>query len=351
MAFLYSRVLKPILFLFDAEFIHEVFISVGEFLGRFRITRKIVSIFYGYRGGDISRTIDGITYKSPILLSAGFDYNGRLTQILSSVGFGGEEVGSVTARPCAGNPKPRLTRLKKSKGILVYKGLRNDGVEVVMKRLKARRATKDFIVGVSIAKTNDEVCATVEGGIEDYLYSYRRLNEESAGDYYAINISCPNSFGGETFTTAPLLEKLLSALSTIKTNKPVYLKMPINLEWNDFESLIDVAKKFSFIRGFIIGNLNKNYSELDFTEEAPKEYRGGVSGKATFARSNNLIQKTRAKVGKSMTIWGCGGILSADDAEAKTNAGADAIQLITGMIFTGPHLVKNICHAIAKKQK
>ncbi|MEI6396907.1 MAG: hypothetical protein WCO48_02460, partial [Candidatus Taylorbacteria bacterium] len=258
MSTLYKYILKPILFLIDPEVIHDAFISFGEFLGKFHLTRWVVGFFYDYhesarrkaqgasKGASISKVVDGIKYRTPVLLSAGFDYNGQLTQILPHIGFGGEEVGSVTARPCAGNPKPRLTRLPKSGSIIVNKGLRNDGVEAIIARIKeagARRkaqsasesqSASDFVVGVSIARTNDEHSVDIQSGIDDYVYSFKRLNEEGIGDYYAINISCPNAFGGEAFTTPDLLTRLLMKLSTIPCTKPVYVKMPINLPWDQF---------------------------------------------------------------------------------------------------------------------
>ena len=138
-SFLYVNLLKPILFLFDAEFCHNLFTDVGEFLGKFSFTKSLTRLIYGYKGKDISKTVDGITYTTPILLSAGFDYNARLINILKDVGFGGEELGSVTFRPCEGNEKPRLSRAIKSKSMIVWKGLRNDGAEVISERIAQNR--------------------------------------------------------------------------------------------------------------------------------------------------------------------------------------------------------------------
>lgn len=303
---------------------------------------------YGYHGKDISKTIDGIKYKTPVLLSAGFDYNGKLTGILASLGFGGEEIGSVTARACEGNRKPRLIRLKKSGSIIVRKGLRNDGVDTVIRRIKKSHIPKDFVIGVSIARTNDVLCKTLEGGVEDYVYSFERLNKEKIGDYYTINISCPNSYCGEAYATPHALQMLLVQLAKIKTDKPVYLKMPINLEWEDFSKLIDVSLKFPFVKGYVIGNLNKEISCLKHPEEASGKARGGMSGDPCRELSTKLIKKTRSKVGNKMTIIGCGGIMSADDAIEKINAGADLVQLITGMIYEGPHIISDICKRIEK---
>ncbi len=348
---MYEKILKPILFKFDPENVHDLFVSYGEFAGKFATGRWKTALMYGYDGKDISKTVDGIRYRTPFLLSAGFDYNARLMNILPSISFGGEEIGSVTARPCAGNETPRLTRLPKSKSILVNKGLRNDGVEKIIERIKIYKSQKltgdrkDFVVGISIARTNDELSVPIEAGIEDYVYSFKRLNEENIGDYYTLNISCPNSFGGEAFTQANLLNRLLAAIKKIPCSKPVYVKMPINLKWEEFNNLLSIIDA-SGLNGVVIGNLNKNYGSLDIRDEAPANYCGGLSGKPCFQPSTELIRKTRELYGKRFTIIGCGGVMSVETAQEKFDAGADLVQIITGLIYKGPGLVKKMCKSV-----
>ena len=347
---LYRIVLKPILFRFDPDSVHEVFISIGEFAGRVAILRSLFAFFYDYRGTDISKTVDGIQYRTPVLLSAGFDTDGRLTRILPALGFGGEEIGSITAHPSEGNPRPRLTRLARNKSIVVFKGLRNRGVDALIKKLSRTKREKDSVLGISIARTNEpEASADVEAGIADYVESFKKLVESGTGDYYTINISCPNSYTGETFIEPALLAQLLPRLREIPCEKPVYLKMPINLPWEQFAELLAIADK-NGIHGVIIGNLNKDYSHLKHPEDAPSEYRGGLSGAPCFALSNELIRKTREAYGKRFTIIGTGGILSPEAAMAKFAAGADLVQVISGMIFEGPGLMKAICERYAHEQ-
>lgn len=344
----YKLLLKPILFQLDPERAHDLMVVVGEWLGRTAFGRAVVRLVYGYQGRDISKTVDGITYTTPFLLCAGFDYNGRLTQILPSIGMGGEEVGSITTRASLGNPTPRLTRLIRSQSILVNKGLRNDGVDAIIKRLKSQPREKGYVVGVSIARTNDVQAASVEEGIADYKYSLERLVAENVGDFYTINISCPNAFGGETFTTPALLTTLLTELKTVKHTKPMYVKMPINLPWNIFEELLTIIDTLGF-SGVVIGNLNKDYDSLTHRDEAPEKYFGGLSGKPCEQLSNELIRKTRERFGKRFTIMGCGGVLSPEGALEKLDAGADVVQMVTGLIFEGPSLVKRSCRAYAHR--
>ena len=348
--FLYQKILKPILFLFDPEAVHHLFVRVGELLGKTRAGQKLVGAFYGYRGPDVSRVVDDVTYRTPIMLAAGFDYNARLTQILGSVAFGGVEVGSVTARPCPGNEPPRMARAVKSKSLVVYKGLKNDGVEAIIARIRQRPPQEGLVLGISVAMTNDEGCATTEGAIEDYYTSLKSLVEADLGDYYTINISCPNVHGGENFTDPGRLRELLSRLQEIDAGRPVYVKLAINLEEEIFDELLEIVEEFG-LHGVVIGNLNKDYDTLDVREEAPAEYRGGLSGKPCRDPSTALIARARAKLGPEKTIIGCGGILSPADALEKIDAGADLLQLISGMIFEGPHLMREISAALARRQR
>lgn len=346
----YTHILKPILFKFNPEFVHKVFVKAGIFLGSNPITRKATFYIYGYKGTDISKTIDGLNYKTPVVLSAGFDYNANLTQILPSLGFGGVEVGSVTARPCRGNKSPTLTRLPHSNAIIVNKGLKNDGVDVIIKRLKKTYKVPGFVIGVSIAKTNDSQSADIDEAIKDYCYSFKRLNEEKIGDYYTINISCPNAFGGETFTTPILLKKLLGEIKQIPCEKPIYIKMPINISWEDTQELLQVILEHK-ITGVIFGNLNKNYLDIPCVSEQPSTYKGGISGAPCFHPSNILIEKTKQEYKDRLTIIGCGGIMSPVDALYKFELGSDLIHVITGMIYRGPSLIKEICKACESNKK
>jgi len=347
--FLYKRILKPIVFLLDPEYVHTVFLQIGESLGKYTFTRKLISPIYKYKGANISKIVNGIKYETPIILSGGFDYNGQLTNILDTLSFGGVEIGSITFKPTAGNKRPRLTRAKKSKSIIVWKGLKNEGVVEISKRLQSRAAkVKNLVVGISIARTIDPNAITEKEGIIDYASSLKYLVKENIGDYYTINISCPNAKGGETFAEHTRLDKLLKELIKYRNDKPLYVKLPINTPWNEFKKLVNVCQKYK-MQGVIIGNLNKNYNDIDYREEAPDKFRGGLSGKPCKKLSDELIRKTRDYVGSDFTIIGVGGILTPQDALDKLEAGADLIMLITGMIFEGPHLMKEICEVIEEK--
>jgi dihydroorotate dehydrogenase len=156
---LYKNVLKRLFFLIDPEVVHDNLVFVGRVLGKTKFTKFLTKSVFSYENSMLSQEVLGIKFKNPIGLSAGFDKNAQLTDILPAVGFGFAEVGSITGEQCDGNPKPRLWRLKESKSLLVYYGLKNDGCDSISKRLKDKKF--DIPIGVNIAKTNCELTCQV----------------------------------------------------------------------------------------------------------------------------------------------------------------------------------------------
>ncbi|MEX0918749.1 MAG: quinone-dependent dihydroorotate dehydrogenase [Candidatus Paceibacterota bacterium] len=353
-AWKYRFLLKPILFRHNPEEVHDRFNEIGKFLGQFQITRFIVRLCFGYSHPTLEQNILGIKFKNPVGLSAGFDKNIELADILPFVGFGFMEGGSVTGEPCEGNPKPRLWRLPKSKSLLVYYGLKNDGAKVISHRLKVKKFA--FPVGVSLAKTNSKKTIETDAGVADYLSAYRYFLAAKVGDYYTINISCPNTFGGEPFANPSSLKKLLTALATehspIATwSKPIFIKLPPdNLPANKLDEIIELGKEYN-ISGFICSNLvkdktNKNI-QAKIKETLPAE-NGGLSGKAVEDLANQQISYLYKKAGDRFIIIGVGGIFNATDAYKKIKAGASLLQMITGMIFNGPQTISQINQGLVK---
>ncbi len=345
---LYRRLLKPILFLQDPEKVHDKFTKVGVFLGRFKCTKWIIRIFLNYRHPILKQRLAGIDFQTPIGLSAGFDKNGHLTQILPDLGFGFMQIGSITAKPYAGNPKPRLYRLKKSRALIVYYGLKNDGVKEIIKRLSKNKKT--FPQSISVAKTNCKETADTQAGIKDYITSLKALEKSHVADFYTINISCPNTFGGEPFTDPIRLNKLLNAIDKLKIKKPIFIKMPINKQWKEFKHLLDIAVKHN-ITGVVIGNLQKDHKDPAIFDMIPPNIKGGISGKPTQKLCDSLISKTYKAYGGKLIIIGAGGVFSTEDAWEKIRKGASLVQLITGMIFNGPALIAQINEGLARRLK
>ena len=338
-SFLYKKLLKPILFLFDPEQVHNLFLLIGRVLGSTPWSRLKVRILYRYQNAVLEQNILGMHFKNPVGLAAGFDKNGQLTNILPDVGFGFEEIGSVTGEPCAGNPKPRLWRLPKSKALLVNYGLKNDGAYNIAKRLSGKRFR--FPVGISIAKTNNQTTCETPLGIADYKKAMLAFVGAGVGDYFTVNISCPNAFGGEPFSSPEKLDALLTELDAIKTTKPIFIKIACDITTLAMDELRTVVDKHR-VHGFVVANLTKNRIREKINDDIPGKARGGISGKPTFASSNALIAHLYKTAGKKYIIIGLGGIFNAEDAYEKIKCGASLVQLITGMIFEGPQVIGQI---------
>ena len=344
---LYRYIFKPVVFLFDAEKVHNLITAFGVLMGKCRLTQQVANLLFSFYHPKLKSTILNIEFPNPVGLSAGFDYNGQLTQILPSIGFGWHTIGTVTLEPYEGNPPPRLGRFPRSKALLVNKGLKSLGAKKVIANLK--KVKFKIPTAVSIASTNKHFANTKEQML-DILTSFR-LFEKSGLKHtlYELNISCPNTFGGEPFTTCPRLDVLLSALDKLKLTKPVLIKMPIDQSKKETLAMLKVIDKHN-IAGVIFGNLTKDKHNPAVTPEDRKKWqkmKGNLSGKQTFERSNAFIRLTRKHFGKRFIIVGTGGIFNGADARAKIEAGADLVQLITGMIYNGPQTVGEINLEIA----
>lgn len=344
---LYKNILKPVFFLLDPEFIHDRITISGRFLGSNAFTRLLTSIFFSYSHPALEQQILGIKFKNPIGLAAGFDKDAYLPTILPSIGFGFTEVGTVTGEPCPGNPKPRLWRLKNSKSLVVYYGLKNDGCEEISKRLKDKKFSIPVIT--SVGKTNNKETVEESKGIADYVKAYKAFT--NIGQIFDVNISCPNAYGGLPFSDPKKLDGLLTQIDKIPTKKPVFLKMPPDLTDSELDEILTVAAKHK-IAGFICTNLTKDRkrSESKITDKYIPEH-GGLSGKLVEDLANHQIKTIYQKTKGKYVIIGCGGVFSAEDAYKKIKLGASLIQLITGMIFEGPQVISEINQGLVKLLK
>ncbi len=337
--FFYKNILRRIIFLFNSETMHDSFTALGEFLGKFKLLRNLTKIFLDFESKSLSQKIHGIYFKNPVGLAAGFDYQAKLVNILPSAGFGFGTVGTITNKPYQGNPKPRLGRLVKSQALMVYKGFKNDGIRAVVKKLKNKKFENP--VGLSIGNTNRKM--TQEEAAEDIVSAFKTAEESRIKfSYYELNISCPNLYGNVTFYPPKKLGKLLRAVTDLKLNKPLFIKMPIEKSDGEVLDMLKIIASFS-VQGVIFGNLQRNRKEPGLNQEELKKYPvGNFSGKPTFERSNELTKLAFQKYGNKLTIIGCGGIFSGKDAYRKIRLGASLVQLITGLVFEGPQLAAQI---------
>lgn len=344
-SFLYKYFLKPIFFAIDPEVVHDRMIGLGRILGGVSFFRLITKFLFFYSNKLLEQRILGLSFRNPIGLAGGFDKNAELVDILPSVGFGFMEIGSVTGNPCLGNPKPRLWRLKKSKGLIVWYGLKSDGCEEIKKRVGSRKFK--IPLGVNVAMTNCKENMDIENAISDYEKSFRILSQ--VGDYFTVNVSCPNTVGGQPFNEAINMDKLLKILDKIQTKKPVFVKISADTSKSEMDKIIEVAERHR-VHGFIISNLTKNRDNKNIIDKNISD-KGGISGKPVENLANELIAYTYKKIGNAMIVIGCGGVFTAEDAYKKIRLGASLVQLVTGMIFNGPQVISEINSGLAKLLK
>ncbi|MEK7161907.1 MAG: quinone-dependent dihydroorotate dehydrogenase [Patescibacteria group bacterium] len=329
--FIYRRLLKQILFLFDPERVHDRMIVAGRLLGSNSLTRGVIGLMFNYQNSKLEQIIAGVKFKNPVGLAAGFDKEAMLPKILPAVGFGFEEVGSITALAFDGNERPWIWRLPEARSLRINYGLKNSGAQNIHQRLMGR--TFNFALGISIAKTNSEKTSHVETGIEDYFTSYQIFQD--TGDYFTINISCPNTCEpAPIFADPKNLDLLLAKLFSIPKTKPVFIKLSPDLQAEQLEGILQLGNKYP-VDGFICTNLTK-------VNKFNHPGKGGFSGKAVVDLSNQMLARVYKYYGGRKIIIGCGGIFSATDAYKKIKLGASLVQLITGMIFQGPQLISEI---------
>lgn len=341
---LYKGLAKPLLFLSSPDKAHAGTIRLFSLAGKSRLFLGLVRLVFKRRTDQVlSQVVAGIEFKSPVGLSAGFDKNAEVVPIISSLGFGFGEVGSVTAEACQGNPRPWFYRLPKAKSLVVYVGLANHGSKAVLKRLKstADLIHKNYVTILSVAKTNIAEVVTEAEGIEDYIATLRRAAKSREVRAVEVNISCPNTYGGEPFTAPDKLERLLRAVDKVGLKQPVFIKMPVDLAWEKNKALLDVIVKHN-VAGVTIANLVKDRSLVNLGDELPESVRGNLSGRPTFDISNDLIRQTYQTYGARLAIIGVGGVFSAEDAYTKIKLGASLVELITSLIFEGPQIASQI---------
>ena len=347
LGFLYEKGVRPVFFLFDSEKIHGVLIDVGAFFGKIPLLPRVTRWLLNGKQPELAQVYFGLHFSGPIGMAAGFDYEAKLTQATAALGFGFQSVGTITNGAYEGNPYPRLGRLPKSKSLLVNKGFKNEGIRVI----EARLAGTEFPIpiGISIGKTNSHQPMTQIEAVADIVEAFRIVEGGSVPwNYYELNISCPNLYGNVEFYAPAHLKELLSAVTSLKLKRPLFIKMPIDK--SDTETLEMLAVIASFpVQAVIFGNLQKNKADpaIDQTEAA-KFTKGFYSGKPTEKQSNELIALAFKKYGSKLKIIGCGGVFSAEDAYKKIRLGTSLVQLITGLIYRGPFLPAEINAGLTK---
>ncbi|MFM6319730.1 MAG: quinone-dependent dihydroorotate dehydrogenase [Dolichospermum sp.] len=301
----------------------------------------------------LEQTILGMKFPNPLGLAAGFDKDGIGATLWHNFGFGFAELGTVTYHPQPGNPPPRLFRLPLDQAALNRMGFNNAGAVAMAARLKEGKENLNYPIpipiGINLGKSK---ITALELAAQDYLESFRLLKD--LGDYFVVNVSSPNTPGLRSLQDAAMLSQIIDVLQLENsTNKPIFVKIAPDLEWEAIADIISLAKTYQ-IAGLIatnttISRVGLKTQIIEKTGKSPQEEGGGISGKPVRDRSTEVIRFIYEQTQGQMPIIGVGGIFSAEDAWEKITAGACLIQTYTGWIYEGPMMVRRILAGLLTK--
>jgi dihydroorotate dehydrogenase len=340
------RIVRFFLFLFNPEFIHHISFKLIKFGAIIPGKMWAWRLFFKVIDSRLEREVFGLKFENPVGLAAGFDKDAKLFDELASFGFGFVEIGTVTPLPQEGNPKPRLFRLRKDSGIINRMGFNNQGIEAVVAML--RRKKSNIIIGGNIGKNKE---TPNDKAVEDYEICFEKLFPYV--DYFAVNVSSPNTPGLRDLQQKEPLTSLLNRLQELNSQKekrkPILLKIAPDLTNEQLDDIIAIVADTK-IDGVVATNTTIDRSGLKTDKTKVQAIgNGGLSGTPLKERSTEVIKYLSEKSNKAFPIIGVGGIHSADDALEKLDAGATLLQIYTGFIYEGPLLIKRINKAILKR--
>ena len=336
---LYHRIVAPILFQQDAEKVHHRVAGLMERAeGNAPLRRLIRSVYGPTEYAGLSQTIWGRKFDHPVGLAAGFDKDAKAYKTLSCMGFSFVEIGTVTPRAQAGNPKPRLFRLKEDKALINRMGFNNEGVEAAAQRLRSRG---DHLVGGNIGKNK---LTPNEEAIDDYLAGFDQLFDHV--DYFTVNVSSPNTPGLRELQGREPLTRLLESLQERNRSrtrpKPVLLKIAPDLEEEALLEIVEVIRDAE-LDGVVATNTTTGRSGLSTSSEQIQQIgAGGLSGDPVRNRSTEVVGFLRRQLGQEAIIIGVGGVRNGRDAIEKIVAGANLVQVYTGFVYEGPAMVRRM---------
>ncbi|MET3560341.1 dihydroorotate dehydrogenase [Bartonella japonica] len=324
---------RSTLFMLDPEHAHRL--AIIALKSGLNSCRRIID-------SRLCVTIAGLEFENFIGLAAGFDKNAEVVDAIFRLGFGFTEIGTVTPRPQAGNPKPRLFRLREDEAIINRMGFNNDGHQIVYNRLRAHK--QRGIVGINIGANKDTI-----NKIDDYTAGITYFYD--VAHYFTVNISSPNTPGLRDLQVRDNLHLLMNAISQARNEQkkkhefsvPIFLKIAPDLSEKELDDIAEEIKVSDF-DGLIVSNTT--LSRQGLTNSLLSSEEGGLSGQPLFERSTIVLAKMRQKLGKEIAIIGVGGVKDAQTALEKVKAGADLVQLYSGMVYKGPDLAITILEEI-----
>lgn len=361
------KILRSFLFLFDPEWVHYFSMNLLKLACKIPFVKSIISAAYK-PSGDNQFSLFNIQFPNRVGLGAGFDKNAKYLNELEALGFGFVEIGTVTPIGQNGNDKPRLFRLPKDKALINRMGFNNDGVDVVVERLKAwtekfevrclkfevsKSQTSNIkpqklIIGGNIGKNK---FTPNEEAWKDYEKCFIALHDHV--DYFVVNVSSPNTPGLRELQEKDSLRKILTNLQSlnIKNPKPILLKIAPDLTKEQIDDVINLSLEIK-LDGLVASNTTINRDKLKTANSKLKSIgAGGLSGLPVKDRSTEVISYIHQKTNGQIPIIASGGIFTGKDAKDKIDAGGSLIQVWTGFIYEGPKIVKNISTYLAGNLK
>lgn len=345
---MYKFLVRPILFQIDPEKVHHLIVKYLKIAFKIPGIPFLLRNIFKKEDELLRTTVAGLVFKNPVGLAPGFDKNAEFYEEFSSFGFGHIEIGTVTPKPQPGNEKPRIFRLPKDKAIINRMGFNNKGVRNITKNLKKSR--KDLIIGGNIGKNTKTLN---EEAVNDYVYTCKILYNDV--DYFVINVSCPNISNLSKLQDQDSLDEILKEVVAVRKEneiyKPVFLKISPDLNYKQVDATLELVRKHQ-IDGIVLTNTTIQRNNLNTEKNVIEKIgNGGLSGLPIKDRSTEMIKYVHEKTNGNLAIIGVGGIMTAEDAVEKINAGASLVQVYTGFIYEGPGIVKKINKKILQKRK
>ena len=341
-------IFKPFIFRIQPEKAHYLTMSLMVFVCRNAMVKRLLTQLFRVSDVSLEVEIAGLRFPNRVGLAAGFDKDARWLHEMKTLGFGFVEIGTLTPIGQDGNPQPRLFRLPEDQGVINRMGFNNGGVDDAVVRLKQR--PENLIIGGNIGKNK---VTPNEEALNDYVTCFDALHPHV--DYFALNVSSPNTPGLRALQDKAPLRLLLKAVMdrniAASPPRPVFLKIAPDLSNEQLDDMIALVQETG-IDGIIATNTTIERSGLVTpADEVEKMGAGGLSGEPVRKRSTEVIRYLHQKSNGSFPIIGVGGICSAEDAQEKLEAGASLVQVYSGLIYAGPGLVKNINKSILKQNR
>jgi dihydroorotate dehydrogenase len=344
---MYRGLLRPILFALSPAAAHSVALAALGAVERVGALQALVRSFVAFPVDPrIAVRAMGLEFPSPVGLAAGFDKNARRPRALAALGFGHLELGTVTAQAQEENPRPNLFRLPGDRALINRLGFPNEGAERVAARLGAARAALKIPVGISIGKSRAVPATDLQAVIADYVESLKRVSE--VADFVVVNVSSPNTVGLRGLQARENALELLSTLQKSAPSARILVKLAPDLTEEELEELLSVVEETA-VTGVVATNTTVARDGLA-TERGRVHTMGagGLSGPPLRARAVQVVLRARARLGREVAIVGVGGIERAEHALALMKAGANLVQLYTGLIYEGPGVAARIARDLLR---